>query len=137
MTQKETPGGNRAARDNDQIRPGVRWLPPGAPRSPWARPAVAHFLRLGDWLILKVRVSSLDRARDAINLVAATVDTLAGIIENDILGVKLVDGRAPTRGVVFTEDVTKIADQQDGYAGHGFLPLGIDHRLRKPFEVVH
>jgi len=36
-------------------------------------------------------MSRLDSARDAIDLVAATVDTLAGIVENDIIGVELVD----------------------------------------------
>jgi hypothetical protein len=53
--------------------------------------------------------------RDAIDLVAATVDAL-GIIEHAILGEDLVDGRALTRGVVFTEDVVKIAGQQRRYA---------------------
>jgi len=42
-------------------------------------PAIAHFLRLGYWLISKVRVSSLDRARDSIDLVAASVDASLGI----------------------------------------------------------
>ena len=39
--------------------------------------------------------------------------------------------RAPTRGVVFTEDVVKIAGQQGRYAiGHGLSPLGIECGLR-------
>ena len=54
-------------------------------------------------------MSSPDRARDAINLVTATVDAL-GLVEHAIFGEYLLDGRAPTRGVVFTEDVVKIAD---------------------------
>jgi hypothetical protein len=54
-------------------------------------------------------MSSPDRACDAIDLVAATVDTPAGVVEHAIFGEDLVDGRAPTRGVVFTEDVVKIA----------------------------
>src|SRR5213075_2208983 len=69
-----------------------------------------------------VRVSSLDRARDAIDLVAATVHA-PGLVEDAIFGEDLVDGRAPTRGVVFTEDVVKIAGQQGRYAvGHGLSP---------------
>jgi hypothetical protein len=36
-------------------------------------PAIAYFLGLGYWLISKVRVSSLGRARDSIDLVAASV----------------------------------------------------------------
>ena len=56
----------------------------------------------------KVRVNSLNRARDAIDLVAATVDAVA-FVEHAIFGEDLVDGCAPTRGVIFTEDVVKIA----------------------------
>jgi hypothetical protein len=67
-------------------------------------PAVAQFLGLGNWLILKVRVGSLDRARDAINFVAATVDA-PELVEHAVFGEYLLDGRTPTRGVVFTEDV--------------------------------
>jgi len=55
-------------------------------------------------------MSSPDRACDAIDLVPATVDAPAGVVEHAIFGEELVDGRAPTRGVVFTEDVVKIAD---------------------------
>jgi hypothetical protein len=55
-------------------------------------------------------VSSPDRARDAIDLVAATVDARFGIVEHTILIPDLVDDRAPACGVVFTEDVLKIAD---------------------------
>jgi hypothetical protein len=75
-------------------------------------PAIAQFLGSGNWLISKVRVSSLDRAGDAIDLVVATVNAPAGIVEHAIFGEYLVDGRAPTRGVVFTEDVVQIAGQQ-------------------------
>ena len=46
-------------------------------------------------------VSSLDRARDAIGLVAATVDALAGVVGHTIFGEGLVDGRAATHGIVF------------------------------------
>ena len=58
------------------------------------------------------------------DLVAPTVDAPAGIVEDSILGEDLVDGRAPTRGVVLAEDVVKIAGQQGQYAmGHGLSPL--------------
>jgi hypothetical protein len=63
------------------------------------------------WLISKVRVSSLDRARDLIDLVTATVGAAVGIVKHAIFGPDLVDGRAPARGVVFAEDIAKIADQ--------------------------
>jgi hypothetical protein len=95
-------------------------------------PGIAQFLGLRNWLISKVRVSSPDRARDAIDLVAATVDALAGIVEHAIRREDLVDGRAPTRGVVFTEDVVKIAGQQGRYAvGHRLSPLDIECGLRR------
>jgi hypothetical protein len=72
---------------------------------------IAQLLRFGNRLILKVRVSSLDGARDPIDLVAATVDA-SGLVEHAIFDEDLVDGRASTRGVVFTEDVVKIAGEQ-------------------------
>jgi len=82
-------------------------------------PAIAQFLGLGNRLVSKVRMSALDRARDAIDLVAATIDAPVGVVEHAIFGEDLVDGRASARGVVFTEDVLKIADQQGLYAvGH-------------------
>jgi hypothetical protein len=55
-------------------------------------------------------MSGPDRASDAIDLVAATVDAV-GLVEHAIFGEYLLDGRAPTRGVAFTEDVAKISDQ--------------------------
>jgi len=66
-------------------------------------------------LVSKVRVSSFDRSRDAIDLIAATVDA-TGLVEHAIFGEDLVNGRPPTRGVVFTKDVVKIAGQQGRYA---------------------
>jgi hypothetical protein len=53
--------------------------------------------------LIRVRVSRLDRARDAIDLVPATVDAV-GFVEHTIFGEDLADGRAPTCTVVFTED---------------------------------
>src|SRR5258705_10485108 len=42
-----------------------------------------------------------------------------------IFSVNLVDGGAPANGIVFTEDITKIADQQGRYAvWHGCLLSG-------------
>jgi hypothetical protein len=67
-------------------------------------------------------VSSLDYARDTIDLVPAMVDA-PGLVENAIFGEDFVDGRASARGVVVTEDVVKIAGQQGRYAiGHGSSP---------------
>ena len=69
-------------------------------------------------------MSRLNRARDAIDLVAATVHAFGGVLEHTIFGVHLFDSRAPTRGIVFTEDVLKIAGQQGRYGvGHDRLVL--------------
>jgi hypothetical protein len=57
------------------------------------------------FLCVKIR---LDRARDAIDLIAATVDA-SGLVENAIFAEDLGDGRAPSRGIVFTKDIVKIA----------------------------
>src|SRR5258705_4197287 len=96
--------------------PGVSWRFAGGARSPSDPPAVARFLGLGNWLIPKVKVGSPDLARDAVDLVAATIDSLTGVVEHAIFGVELLNGRAPARGVVFPEDFLKIASQQGRYA---------------------
>ena len=110
----------RALTLGEPLLPGVSWRLPSAARYRLDASAIAQFLGLGNWLILKVRVSSPDCARDAIDLVAATVDAPTGVIEHAIFGEDLFDGRAPTPGIVF---IVKIAGQQGGYAiGDGLLP---------------
>jgi hypothetical protein len=94
-------------------------------------PAIPQFLGLGNWLISKVRVSRLDRARHATNFVAAAVEA-PGLIEHAIVSEGLVNGRAATRGIVFTEDVVKIAGQQGRNAGHDLSPLSIECGSRYP-----
>src|SRR4029077_2114127 len=114
---------------NDEISPGVSWCLTGAARYPSDPPAVTRFLGLGNWLIPKVKVGSPDLARDAVDLVAPTIDSLAGVVEHTIFRVDLLNGRAPARGVVFTEDFLKIAGQQGRYAvGHS--PVSSRHRVR-------
>src|SRR5260370_8151650 len=109
---------------NDEIGPGVSWPLTRAARYPADQPAIARFRRLGNWLISEFRVSSFDRARDAVDFVTATIHSLAGVVENAIFSVNLVDGRATTSGVVFTEDITKITHHQDRHAlGHALSPL--------------
>src|SRR5260370_10593864 len=72
LVEKEINGGNPAVPDNDEISPGVSWRLTRAARYPLDPPAIAQFLGSGNWLILKVGVSGLDRSRHPINLVAAT-----------------------------------------------------------------
>src|SRR6202045_5092861 len=90
---------------DDEVPPGVSRHFTRASRYPWNHPCIAIFLRSGSHLILKVRMSRLDRARDAIDRVAATDGAFVRIVEHAIFGPELVDGRAPTRGIVFTEHV--------------------------------
>jgi len=71
-------------------------------------PAIARFLGRAHRLISKVRVRRLDRARDTIDLIAAAVDALLGVVRDAIFGEDFLDGSAPTRRVVL-EDVAKIA----------------------------
>ena len=54
-------------------------------------------------------MSGLDYAGDAVDRVAATVGPFVGVIEHALFVVELVDGRAPTRRVIFAEDITEIA----------------------------
>ncbi|MGC1295608.1 MAG: hypothetical protein WA869_11250, partial [Alloacidobacterium sp.] len=70
FVEKKIHGGNPAIPGNDEISTSVCWRLTRAARYPLEPPAIAHFLRLGYWLISKVRMSSLDRARDSIDLVA-------------------------------------------------------------------
>src|SRR4030095_8330517 len=93
-----------------------------------------------NWLISKGRVGRLARRGDRIDLVTASVDPPAGVVERAIFREDLVDGRAPARRVVFTEDVVKIAGQQRRYAvGHGLLRLlgaKLPQGAEPVFEVV-
>src|SRR5436190_10579135 len=117
LIEKDIKGGNPAVPGNDEISPGVRGRLTRAARYPPDPPAIAQFLGLGNWLISKISVSCPDRARDAIDFVAATMCSAGRIVEHSVFGVDFVDSGAPTNGVVFTEDVMKIAGQQGGYAG--------------------
>ena len=83
--RKEVDGGDPAVPGNDEIGPGVSRRLTRAARHPLDPPAVARFLGRANRLISKVRVSRLDRARDAIDLVPATVDA-SGLVEAAIFG---------------------------------------------------
>src|SRR2546429_9755977 len=100
-------GGDPAVPDNDEISPGVSWRLTRTARSPLDPPAIAQFLGPGNRLISKVRVSRLDRARDAFVLVAATADA-PGVVEHAISGEDLVDARGARGGVVLTEYLVQI-----------------------------
>src|ERR1700757_454750 len=66
---------------------------------------------------------------NTINLVTASVDASVGIVEHTIFIPDVVDGRAPTHGVIFAKYVAQITKQQGRYAvGHGRSPLVIRSR---------
>jgi hypothetical protein len=61
---------------------------------------------------------------NTINLVTASVDASVGIVEHTIFIPDVVEGRAPTHGVIFAKHVAQIAKQQGRDAvGHGLSPL--------------
>ena len=78
LVEKKINGCNPAVPGNDEISTSVSWRVTRAARYPLDPPAISYFLGLGYWLISKVRVSSLDRARDSIDLVAASVEPPLG-----------------------------------------------------------
>src|SRR5258707_13752631 len=130
LIEKEITGCNRAVPGNNEFRPGVTGRLTGGAGPPADPPAISQFRGLGNRLILEVRMSRPDRTRNAIDFIPAAVDARFGIIEHAIIGPELVDGRAPARGVVFTEYVLKITGQQGRDAvGHGLSPLVIVVRL--------
>src|SRR5579864_885284 len=68
---------------------------------------------------------------NTINLVTASVDASVGIVEHTIFIPDVVDGRAPTHGVIFAKYVPQITKQQGRYAvGHDLSPLAIRSRGR-------
>jgi hypothetical protein len=108
LVEEEIDGNNLAVAGNDEICSGVGWCVAGAASYPFEPTAIAQFLGFGNGLIGEFRVGGPENASDAIDLVAATVDIFAGIVEDAIFGPYLVDGRASALRVAFTEDVLKV-----------------------------
>jgi transcriptional regulator with XRE-family HTH domain len=73
-------GGDPATLRDDEIGPDESWRRTRSPRYPADQPAIARFRGLVNWLISEFRVSSLDRARDAVDFVTATKDSPAGVV---------------------------------------------------------
>lgn len=82
---------------NDKVSPGISWSLTWTARYPSDTATIAQFFGFGNRLILEIRVSSLNRARDAIDLIAASIDASLGIVEHAVFGKYLVYSRAPTR----------------------------------------
>src|SRR5579864_5462157 len=96
LVEKHVKRYDPAVPHDDEIPPGVRRHFTRASRYPWNHPCIAIFLRSGRHLIPKVRMSRLDRARDAIDLVTAPNSALAGIVEHAIFGPDLINCSATT-----------------------------------------
>ena len=75
LVKEEIDGGNLAVPDDYEIGSGVSWLVRAA-RHPPDPTAIADLLRRGERLILEVRMSSLDHACDAVDLVTAAVSAV-------------------------------------------------------------
>jgi hypothetical protein len=111
--------------------PAISGASPGRPSTQRIRPSVTYFFGLGQGLICKVTMSLPKRARDAINLGAASIDVLVRIVEQGVFREDLLDGGAPAHWIVFTEHVCEIALQQRRYAiGHGLSPFWLRAGLR-------
>src|SRR5439155_13757528 len=119
LVEKEIHRGNPAVPGNDEVGPRVLWRFTGAARYPLDPPAIAQFLWRDNGLIPKVGVSRLDHASDPMDFVAAMVGA-SGLVEHAIFGEDFIDCCPSTDGVVFTEDVFKIADEQGRYTAHWF-----------------
>jgi hypothetical protein len=108
LVKEEIDGGNFAVPDDYEIGSGVSRRLARAARHPPDPTAIAYLLRQGERLILEVRMSSLDHACDAVDLVTAAVSAV-GFIEHTVFVEDLIDRRASTHGVDLTEHVVEIA----------------------------
>lgn len=111
LVKEEIDGDDLAVPGDQEIRPGIsRWFAraAGYPADP---STIAPFLRRGERLIFEVRVSGLDHACDAMDLIVATVDSVGGIVEHGIFVEDLRDRGAATVGIVLAEDVVEITHQ--------------------------
>src|SRR6202011_4999320 len=130
LVKEEIDGGNFAVPDDYEIGSGVSWRLARAARHPPDPTAIAYLLRRGERLILKVRMSSLDHACDAVDLVTAAVSTVR-FVEHSVFVEDLIDRFASTHGVDLTEHVVEIAKRQGRYSvGHDFSPLDVECGLR-------
>ena len=110
LVKEEIDGGNFAVSDDDEIGSGVSWWPARAARYPPDPTAIAYLLRRGERLILEVRMSSLDHACDAVDLVTAPVSTVR-FVEHSVFVEDLIDRCASKHWDDLTEHLVEIAKQ--------------------------
>src|SRR6266576_2139902 len=126
LVKEEIDGGDLAVPGDDEIGSGVSRRLARAARHPTNPSPIAHHLRRGERLISEVRMSSLDHARDAVDLVATAVNAV-GLVEYGVFVEDLVDRCASTHGINLSEHVMEVAKQQGRYSvGHGFSPFSVE-----------
>src|SRR6476660_9362566 len=111
LVKEEIDGGNSAVPNDYEIGSGVRWRLARAARHPPAPTAIAYCLRRGERLIFEVRVSRLDHACDAVDLVTAAISTVR-LVEHRVFVEDFIDRCASTDGVDLTEHVVEISKRQ-------------------------
>src|SRR5437773_7215719 len=107
LVKAEIGGGTFSVPDDYALGSGVGWWLARAARHPPDPTAIAYLLRRGERLILEVRMSSLDHACDAVDLVTATVSTVR-FVEHSVFVEYLIDRSASTHGVDLTEHLVEI-----------------------------
>ena len=110
LVKKQIDGGNLAVPDDYEIGSGVSWRLARAARHPPDPTAIADCLRRGERLIFEVRVSRLDHAGDAVDLVTAAVRTVR-FVEHGVFVEDFIDRCPSTDRVDFTEHVVEISKQ--------------------------
>jgi hypothetical protein len=129
LVKEKIDGRNLAVPGDDEIGSGVSRRLARAARHPADPSAVADHLRRGERLISEVRMSSLDHARDAVDLVATTVSAIR-FVEYGVFVEDLVDCCGSTHGINLSEHVMEVAKQQGRYSvRHGLSRVGIEFGL--------
>ena len=110
FVEEEIDRSDSSVTNNDKVSPSVNRSLIGATFYPANSSSISQFLGRGNWLVPKLRVSSSELACNPVDLVTTTMNA-SGLVEYAVFRKNLVDGYSPTRGIVFTEDVRKIASQ--------------------------
>ena len=129
FVKEEIDGGNLAVPGDDEIGSGVSRRLARAAGHPADPPAIADHLRRGEQLISEVRMSSLDHASDAVDLIATAVSAV-GFVE-----LRRLRGRFRRLLRVDARDQSLRTRHADCEAkgrysvGHGFSRVGVEFGL--------